>query len=140
MILQEVLRMYPSAPLIVRAPTETVKIGSLTIPAGVHLTLLLGLLNYDANIWGDDVKEFKPQRFAEGVSSATKIQSSFIPFSAGPRICIGHNFAMTEAKLAIAMLLQHFSFELSPSYLHAPFAIITLQPQYGAPVILRCLE
>ncbi|XP_011098148.1 cytochrome P450 CYP72A219-like [Sesamum indicum] len=139
MIFQEVLRLYPPAPLIIRAPTKTVQLGSTIIPVGVQLTLLIGLLHHDPDIWGNDVKEFKPERFSEGISSATKTQYSFIPFSSGPRVCVGQNFAMIEAKMALAMILQHFSFELSSSYLHAPFPIMTLQPQYGAPLIVRKL-
>ncbi|KAL0320567.1 UNVERIFIED_CONTAM: cytochrome [Sesamum radiatum] len=139
MILQEVLRLYPSVPLIIRAPTKTVTLGGMIIPVGVQLSLLIGLLHHDPKIWGDDAKEFKPERFSEGISSATKTQYSFIPFSSGPRVCVGQNFAMIEAKMALAMILQHFSFELSSSYLHAPFPIMTLQPQYGAPLILRRL-
>ncbi|KAL2247423.1 UNVERIFIED_CONTAM: Cytochrome [Sesamum indicum] len=139
MILQEVLRLYPSVPFIARAPTKTVTLGSKIIPVGVQLTLLIVLLHHDPEIWGDDVKEFKPERFSQGISSAAKAQYSFTPFSTGPRVCIGHNFAMIEAKMALAMILQHFSFELSSSYLHAPFPLTTLQPQYGAPLILRRL-
>ncbi|KAK4420455.1 cytochrome [Sesamum alatum] len=139
MIFQEVLRLYPPAPLMVRAPTETVKLGSTTIPVGVQLTLLIGLTHHDPKIWGDDAKEFKPERFSEGISSAAKTQNSFVPFSSGPRVCIGQNFAMIEAKMALAMILQHFSFELSSSYRHAPFPVMNLQPQYGAPLIMRRL-
>ncbi|CAA3012081.1 cytochrome P450 CYP72A219-like [Olea europaea var. sylvestris] len=139
MILQEVLRLYPPAPLIIRAPTKPVKLGNTTLPVGVQLTLLIGLLHYDPKIWGKDVKEFKPQRFSEGIFNATKTQFCFLPFSAGPRVCIGQNFAMIEAKMAVSMILQKFSFELSPSYVHAPFPVMTLQPQLGASIILQKL-
>ncbi|EYU26271.1 hypothetical protein MIMGU_mgv1a026589mg [Erythranthe guttata] len=137
MILQEVLRLYPPLPMINRCSTKMVKLGNLTIPAGVHLLLMVGLVHRDSHIWGDDANEFNPLRFSDGVS---KIQSSFVPFSSGPRICIAQNFAMVEAKMALATILRSFSFELSPSYLHAPFSVVTLQPQYGAPIILQSLE
>ncbi|EYU38223.1 hypothetical protein MIMGU_mgv1a005129mg [Erythranthe guttata] len=139
MILNEVLRMYPPAPVISRTPTKTVKLGDMILPLGVDLLLIIGLVHNDPKIWGDDVNEFKPERFSDGISSATKGQFSFIPFSLGPRVCIGQQFAMIEAKIAMAMILQRFSFELSPSYLHAPFPILTLQPQYGARLLLHKL-
>ncbi|KAL3651108.1 hypothetical protein CASFOL_007511 [Castilleja foliolosa] len=139
MILNEVLRLYPPAPLLARAPTKPVKLGNITLPVGVDLILLIGLLHNDPMIWGDDVNEFKPERFSDGVSGATKGHFSFIPFSAGPKVCIGQHFALMEAKLAMARILKSFSFELSPSYLHAPFSIITLQPQHGVPLVLHKL-
>ncbi|KAK9937701.1 hypothetical protein M0R45_014473 [Rubus argutus] len=74
--------------------------------------------------------------FLEGVSKATKNRLLFFPFGAGPRICIGQNFAMTEAKLALSLILQHFTFELSPSYTHAPSALMN-RPQYGVPILLQ---
>lgn len=136
MILNEVLRMYPSVPLLARAPTETVKLGDMTVPVGVDLMLLIGAMHHDPKIWGDDVSEFKPERFESGMRG----QSGFMPFSSGPRVCIGQNLGMIEAKIAVAMMLQRFSFELSPSYLHTPFLIITLQPQHGVPLLLRKLK
>lgn len=137
MILNEVLRLYPPAPLMARGPTETVKVGELTVPLGVDVMMLIGAMHHDPKVWGEDASEFKPERFSEeGVKGQC---SSFIPFSSGPRVCIGQNLGMIEAKISIAMILQRFSFQLSPNYLHAPFWIITLQPQHGVPLLFRRL-
>ncbi|PWA55593.1 cytochrome P450 protein [Artemisia annua] len=136
MILQEVLRLYPPGAGLGRMIYEETKIGNITLPAGTYFLLHMMLLHYDPDIWGDDVHEFNPDRFAEGVSKAGKGLASYFPFGGGPRICIGQNFAMLDAKMALVMILQRFSFELSPSYSHAPHTILMLQPQFGAQLIL----
>ncbi|KAK6785229.1 hypothetical protein RDI58_018684 [Solanum bulbocastanum] len=139
MILYKTLRLFPPLPIFGRRTEEEVKLRELNLPAGVLLIIPTILVHYDKEIWGEDAKEFKPERFREGVSKETKGQVSFIPFNWGPRVCIGQNFAMMEAKMAIAMILKRFSFELSPSYTHAPFAVVTIHPQYGAPLLMHKL-
>ncbi|THG08714.1 hypothetical protein TEA_024116 [Camellia sinensis var. sinensis] len=137
MIFYEVLRLYPAVPLLVRTVHKKTKVGNFVLPPGLELLLSVMSIHRDCETWGEDVMEFKPERFSEGITKATKTPSTFLPFGGGPRNCIGQNFAMIEAKIALAMILQRFSFQLSPSYVHAPSHVFTLNPQHGACLILQ---
>lgn len=137
MILYEVLRLYPPLVNINKYSWCETRVGDMSIPAGVELCLPLLFLHYDSKYW-DKPEEFNPGRFSEGISKASKDHIAFYPFGGGSRICPGQNFAFLEAKMAMAFILQHFSFQLSPTYAHAPATpTITLTPQHGAPIIIR---
>lgn len=137
MILHEVLRLYPPLVSLFRTVIRNSRVGGLSLPAGVQLQLPILLIHQDPELWGHDAKEFNPERFSKGILNATNGQASYFPFGWGPRICIGQNFGMLEAKMALVLILQNFEFELSPSYVHAPVSLITLKPQYGVNVVLR---
>eukprot|EP00249_Psilotum_nudum_P016780 c25986_g1_i2 orf=312-1847(-) len=139
MILYETLRLYSPAVMLLRQTYKTMKLGELLLPEGTQLMLPVLAIHHDPAIWGEDAKEFNPQRFADGIARASKHPMAFMPFGMGPRICVGQNFALLESRIILAMILQRFSFRLSPTYKHAPAAILTMQPQYGMPIILEPL-
>ncbi|KAM7268058.1 hypothetical protein ACFE04_010224 [Oxalis oulophora] len=139
MILNEVLRLYSPVSYLIRTIDKEMQFGDFTLPAGVQLLLPLLLIHRDRDFWGDDALEFKPERFGHGISKATNNQALFLPFGWGPRNCVAQNFALAEAKMAVSMILQRFSIELSSSYVHAPHFFLSVRPQHGAHLILRKL-
>ncbi|XP_066314311.1 cytochrome P450 709B2-like [Miscanthus floridulus] len=141
MVLLESLRLYSPVVLIRRGTGSDIQLGSLRVPKGTMLSIPIALLHRDKDVWGHDADEFNPARFEHGVSKgAGNTPNALLSFSQGPRACIGQNFAMLEARIGIAVILQRFSFELSAKYVHAPKEAITLMPRFGLPMILRNLR
>ncbi|KAB2088414.1 hypothetical protein ES319_A04G173800v1 [Gossypium barbadense] len=133
MVINETLRLYSPVSAVIRKVGKEAQLGRLVLPANMEVMIPIMALHHDPQLWGDD-------RFTEGIASATKYNSAaFIPFSMGPRSCVGMSFATTETKIALSMILQRYAFTLSPAYVHAPFPIITLQPQHGIQVMLHRL-
>ena len=139
MIFYEVLRLYSPVSQLRREVNKEVKLGNVTLPAGVKVYIPTALIHRDPELWGEDSREFKSERFREGISKATKNQVCYSPFGWGLRICIGQNFSLLEAKMAMSLILLKFSFELSPSYVHSPQIVMTTRPQFGAHLILHKL-
>ncbi|XP_058112592.1 cytochrome P450 734A1-like [Magnolia sinica] len=140
MIVNESLRLYPPVVATIRRAKADVELGDYKIPCGTELLIPILAVHHDTELWGPDATKFNPARFAEGAARAARHPMAFIPFGLGARTCIGQNLALVHAKVAIAILLQRFSFRLSPSYQHAPTVLMLLYPQYGAPIIFQRLS
>ncbi|XAR65310.1 11-oxo-beta-amyrin 30-oxidase [Bertholletia excelsa] len=140
MILNETLRLFPPAFNLTRKVQNEVRLGELLLPANIHVFIPILSLHCNPQIWGEDANLFKPERFSEGVAKATNNNlAAFIPFGLGPRSCVGNNFAMNEAKIALSMILQRYAFTLSPTYVHSPAHILTVNPRYGLQIRLHPL-
>ncbi|CAM0906937.1 unnamed protein product [Alopecurus aequalis] len=140
MFLLETLRLYAPVSIMQRKAGADLEVGGIKVSKGTVLAIPIATIHRDKEVWGDDADEFKPMRFEKGVTMAAKHPNALLSFSSGPRSCIGQNFAMIEAKAVIAVILQSFSFSLSPKYVHAPMDVITLRPKFGLPMILKSLK
>uniref|UniRef100_A0ACD5V272 Uncharacterized protein n=1 Tax=Avena sativa TaxID=4498 RepID=A0ACD5V272_AVESA len=140
MVLYEVLRLYSPAVAFFRKTYKEMEIGGVTYPAGVLIELPLLLMNHDPDIWGSDVHEFRPERFTNGISKASKNPGAFLPFGWGPRVCIAQQFALMEAKMALCMILRSFEFELGQSYTHAVDSRKLMRPLHGAQIKLMAIN
>ncbi|XP_013771868.2 cytochrome P450 4c3-like [Limulus polyphemus] len=105
-VILESQRLYPSAPIIARNIKEDVYVNGKTIPVGSTCVIFIYMLHRDPEVFQNPEK-FDPDRFLPE-NSLGRHPFSFIPFSAGPRNCIGQKFAMIEEKIVIANLLRHF--------------------------------
>ena len=106
-------------------------------PLGDTLVVAISSIHRDETLWGTDADDFNPGRWAAGLSSSLRHPCAFLPFSMGPRNCIGERFALQEARLILAVILQRLDFSLDPSYRHAPVMAITQRPRFGMPMIVR---
>ncbi|CAI9723443.1 cytochrome P450 4V2-like isoform X2 [Octopus vulgaris] len=107
-VIKEVQRLYPSVPLIGRLAAEDFKIGPYGIKKGSHVFVGIGPLHRDPNVYPDP-STFDPDRFLS--EDNDRHPYAFIPFSAGPRNCIGQKFAMLEEKIVLSRIIQKFNLE-----------------------------
>eukprot|EP00118_Oscarella_pearsei_P024207 m.302154 g.302154 ORF g.302154 m.302154 type:complete len:133 (+) comp40812_c0_seq15:1343-1741(+) len=104
------MRLYPPVPIIGRELTKELKIRNHVLPKGQTVTLNIAMVHRNPEFW-EDPDEFKPERMS-AEASKNRHPYAFIPFSAGPRNCIGKLFALTELRLAIAQIISNYQVEL----------------------------
>ncbi|KAH7332564.1 cytochrome P450 monooxygenase pc-3 [Rhizoctonia solani] len=111
--LNETLRLFPSVPINERATLANCSIptssGRLYIPAGTQTIYSPLLMQRRKDLWGPDAWEFDPERWLDSRNEAfVKDPMRFVPFNAGPRICLGQQFAYNEASFVLVRILQKF--------------------------------
>jgi cytochrome P450 len=112
MVFEEVMRLYPPAWVLGRKALEGDTLGGYFIPAHSIVAISPFTLHRHPDFW-EEPEAFDPERFSAG-RSAGRHRFAYLPFGAGPRQCIGNNFAMLEAQLIIAVVAQKYTLQLEP--------------------------
>jgi len=109
MVLKESMRIYPSAPVVSRHLNEDLQMGDFVLPKGTDVVMSIAALHRDKNVFPDPEK-FDPLRFSAD-EQAKRDPFAFLPFSAGPRSCIGQKFAQLKEKIIVTNILRRYQIE-----------------------------
>jgi cytochrome P450 len=130
MVIDETMRLYPPVWVLSRTAANDDEIGGFRIPAGSEM-LIFPYITHRHPKWWQSPDTFSPDRFAPE-NSAARIKFAYLPFGAGPRTCVGLNFAMTEIQIVLALLLQRFRLRLADNHpVVRPNPSVTLRPAPG---------
>jgi cytochrome P450 len=132
-VVNETLRLFPPAFTVVREAMVTDRIGDLDLPPRSIVFIAPWVLHRHHALW-QDPDGFCPARFMPDRPPPARF--AFMPFGAGPRICVGAQFAMTEAILVLAAIAGQFKITRVDTRPVLPVGIVTTQPDYHAPVRL----
>ncbi|MFC6976877.1 cytochrome P450 [Halomicroarcula sp. GCM10025709] len=131
-VVDETLRLFPPVHGIPRVTTTDVTVGEHTIPADSEVLLAVWNMHRDGRFY-DDPAQFRPDRWAD--TTPRERGYEYVPFGAGPRICIGRHFARLEMKLALVTVLARYRIEAPEPVSVSPQ--MTAQPSGPVPVVLR---
>jgi cytochrome P450 len=133
-VVDESLRLFPPAWVISRRAVAEDQIDGVTVPPGTLILISPWLLHRREQTWPDPLR-FDPSRFLGGEQSRRR--EGYLPFGAGPRLCIGRDFALVEATLVLAALLRDRTVQ-HPIESAEPVvdALVTLRPRSGLPLLL----
>jgi cytochrome P450 len=136
-VIDETMRLYPPAYVIVRAAREPDMVAGVQIQPGDIIVVSPWVLHRHRRRWADP-NAFDPERFLPGAPPVNRY--AYLPFGVGPRVCIGSHFALTEATLVLSRLLKNFRVELASQEPVMPVAIVTTQPDHQPPFRLHPRE
>jgi cytochrome P450 len=133
-VIEEAMRLYPPVPFMSRAAITDDWIGNLKIPKGSLVTIAPWVLHRHRRLW-DNPDAFDPRRFLPERRNAID-RFAYLPFGAGPRVCIGASFALQQAVIALASIVRAARFDLVERHTVRPLHRVTLRPQGGLPMRL----
>jgi len=128
-VLDEGLRLWPTAPAFTRSPRETTVLSTgHTMRPEDWAIVVLPMMHRDPAVWGDDADQFDPDRFLPE-NSRGRQPHSYKPFGTGERSCIGRQFALHEAILVLARMLHRYDIAADPDYELEIAERLTLMPK-----------
>jgi len=133
-VIDEALRLYPPAFVIVRCALGEDVAGDVPVPKGSLVLIAPWVLHRHRRFWAAP-QRFDPSRFLPGAAAPPRF--AYMPFGAGPRTCVGAPFALTELVLVVATLVRAFRIELAPHRPVSPVGLVTIQPDIPPPFLLR---
>jgi cytochrome P450 len=133
-VIDEAVRLYPPVPFMSRAAIEDDRIGNLKIPKDSMVAIAPWVLHRHRRLW-DEPEAFDPDRFMPERRGAID-RFAYLPFGAGPRVCIGASFALQEAVIVLASVVGAARLELVPGHEVRPLHRVTLRPEGGLPMQL----
>lgn len=125
-VFDEALRLYPPAWLITRKAIADDVLGDVPVPAGSLAIISPYVAHRRAERWPEP-GAFRPERFLD----AAPPRFAYLPFGAGPRLCIGQSFARIEGTLILSALARRLRLELTPQGVPAVEPLVTLRPHGG---------
>ena len=135
MVIDESMRLYPPAWGISRQALSDDTLGGFHLPRGWLAFVVPYVLHRLPAFW-DNPDAFDPERFLPQ-RSIDRPKFVYLPFGAGPRQCIGNQFALLEAPLVLATLAQRYRLRLAERHAVEPWPLITLRPRSGMPMIIE---
>jgi cytochrome P450 len=128
-VFEESMRLFPSAPIIPRLTHRETTLGGHHLPASSRVLVNLFNIHRHPDHWADP-ERFQPDRFL-GERRKGRHRYAYVPFGAGPHLCIGKHFALLEAHLLLAAIAGRYELRHVPSHRAVTHATITLRPRYG---------
>jgi cytochrome P450 len=132
--LDEAMRLYPPVPFMSRQSLAEDRIAGFRVPRGTLVTIAPYVLHRHRTLW-DDPDTFDPRRFMPDRRGAID-RFAYLPFGAGPRVCIGAAFSIQEALIVLAHTLRAARMTLAPEARVAPVHRVTLRPADGLPMTI----